>query len=61
MTQEHFNKTLEEFINKQVDILASKRNDYANSDVLSNFKDVASITQTTPAQVVLTLIGVKVA
>lgn len=50
-----------EFSEEQRKTLIKKRSDYATEDVLSNFIQTANITGTSPAQVALTLIGIKVA
>lgn len=54
---EHFQK----FTNRMKTILDKKGDDYANEDRLSNFKSTAQITKSTPAQVILNLIGIKLA
>lgn len=50
-----------EFSEEQRKTLIKKRSDYATEDVLSNFIQTANITGTSPAQVALILIGIKVA
>lgn len=61
MTNENQIELFEEFTNKQKDILLKKRNDYANEDVMSNFKQVGFITDLKPEQSILVLIATKVA
>lgn len=61
MKTEEQTKLFKEFIQKQEDILLKKRNDYANNDVMSNFKQVSNITGMTPEQSILVLIATKVA
>jgi len=55
--EEHF----EIFIEDQRRVLLKKSQDYANEDVLSNFKLAGSICQLTPEQNCLSLIATKVA
>lgn len=50
-----------EFSEEQRKTLIKKRSDYATEEVLSNFIQTANITGTSPAQVALMLIGIKVA
>lgn len=50
-----------EFSEEQRKTLIKKRSDYATEDVLSNFIQTANIIGSSPAQVALTLIGIKVA
>lgn len=61
MTYNEQKHHLQSFQSKMKEILESKGNDYSHKDCLSNFKNVASITCTTPESVVLTMIGIKVA
>lgn len=52
---------LEELYQQMASVLNSKGGDYANVDVLSNFKLAGNICQITPAQQCLSLIATKVA
>lgn len=55
--QEHF----QSFTQMQETILLAKGDDYSTEDRLSNFKNVADITNLTPEIVCLVQIGIKVA
>jgi hypothetical protein len=55
------NEKLEELHKQMASVLASKGGDYANTDVLSNFKLAGNICQITPTQQCLSLIATKVA
>lgn len=61
MTLEEQIRYFDKFTDAQSDTMLKKGNDYSNSDRLSNFKQVASITGQTSEQVCLVLIGIKVA
>ena len=61
MNLEEQTSAFQGFTDKMEVVLMSKGYDYANQDRLSNFKEVASITQSTPEKVALTLIAIKVA
>jgi len=51
-----------EIISQRVfDLIKDKGDDYANEDRLSNFKDTAVLCGTTPMQVCLNQIGIKIA
>ncbi len=49
-----------EFISKQLELLKAKSNDYANEDILSNFKLAGKSIGLTPEQQCLSLIATKV-
>jgi hypothetical protein len=46
---------------KQLEIIKSKQQDYANEDVLSNFKNAGAVCGISPQQNCLSLIATKVA
>lgn len=61
MNYKEFKKHFKIFTGKQKKLLASKGNDYADKDMLQNFKQVGYITNLKPEVIALVLIGVKVA
>lgn len=61
MTAEYRKQLFDKVVAKMESILLAKGNDYANKDVLSNFKLAGSICQITPQQHCLALIATKVA
>lgn len=61
MNKQEQEKSFDAFAAKQKATICSKRSDYANEDVLSNFKRVGAMTGRTPAQACLSLIATKVA
>jgi hypothetical protein len=61
MTSEEQKKMFEYFTSKQREVLISKGHDYADKDVLSNFKLSGSICQLSPEKNCLSLIATKVA
>ena len=61
MTNETQERLFERFKEKQREILLSKGKDYANQDVLSNFKLSGNICGITPELNCLSLIATKVA
>lgn len=61
MTAEYRKQLFDKVVAKMESILLAKGNDYANEDVLSNFKLAGSICQITPQQHCLALIATKVA
>jgi hypothetical protein len=60
MIKEELLKLLEEFQCEMFDTLNSKGHDYANEDVLSNFKEVSQLVGVTPETVVMVMIVVKI-
>lgn len=61
MTTQEQEKQFASFVERMKKILISKRGDYSNQiDVLSNFKDVATIINSTPDKVCLTHLGTKI-
>lgn len=61
MTAEYRKQLFDKVVDKMESILLAKGNDYANEDVLSNFKLAGRICQITPQQHCLALIATKVA
>lgn len=61
MTKQEQVERFNELISISEGILIKKGSDYSNDDALSNFKQVAEITQVSVETVALVLIGVKVA
>lgn len=61
MTAEDQKKLFNYFIEKQKHILMSKSSDYANEDILSNFKLAGNICNIGPEMNCLSLIATKVA
>jgi hypothetical protein len=61
MKRESQERMFERFTQKQKDVLLSKGNDYANEDVLSNFKLSGSICGITAELNCLSLMATKVA
>ena len=61
MTSEKQSEVFKELTGSMIKVMQSKANDYADTDVLSNFKKVAFICNITPEQVLLTLIATKTA
>lgn len=60
MTKEQQLQTFDTLVAKMREIIASKGDDYANKDRLSNFKNVGRRTNTTPEMVCVNQIGIKV-
>ena len=57
MDLNHFNKLLMEFREQELDLLQSKRAEYADDrDVLRNFKEQAEFSNITPLQIGLVLV-----
>lgn len=61
MTAEYREQLFDKLTARMKEVLTAKGNDYANEDVLSNFKLAGSICQITPQQHCLALIATKVA
>lgn len=60
MTKEQQLKMFDELVSKMRETIASKGDDYSNEDRLSNFKNVARRTSSTPENVCITQIGIKI-
>lgn len=61
MNKETQKNLFTEFTNKQLEIITSKQEDYANEDVLSNFKTAGANSGIKTEQQILSLIATKVA
>lgn len=61
MTKKELIAHFSQITSKMGDVLASKNDDYANEDSLSNFKTVGAITGTSAELACLNLIATKVA
>lgn len=60
MTSDQEHNLFKEFSSIEEDILFSKASDYANHDVLSNFKKVANVLDITPQQYCVQMITTKI-
>ena len=60
MTQDIEHKLFESFCEEEERILFAKAADYANADVLSNFKKVAAIMDITPEQYCTQMMATKI-
>lgn len=60
MTSDQEHNLFKEFVSAEKDILFSKASDYANHDVLSNFKKVANVLDITPQQYCVQMITTKI-
>ena len=60
MTSDQEHNLFREFVSVEEDILFSKASDYANHDVLSNFKKVANVLDITPQQYCVQMITTKI-
>jgi len=61
MTKEERHEEIKAFVDKCINVMEGKGNDYADVDVLSNFKYAANIVGVTPELQCLSLIATKVA
>jgi len=60
MNLEQQREAIQAFTKKMIETIASKGDDYADEDRLSNFKDVAYITGLTPEMICFVLMAVKI-
>ena len=60
MNKQEQEKHFDELVAKMREVLISKGNDYASEDRLSNFKSSANICKSTPEQICLGQIAIKV-